>query len=488
MAEITAPGQNAAQTKQRKWRLALLLLFCVPIFALGKSPDRSSKPEWISWDSPQQSTLPVSAIESIPQPLAVLLPNNHGATHLTIIKQNATIDSVALTDLSRHKGHTGTLYLLPALPADSRVLTLDSANTEALGLPLIGNFTALQVLQQQRDIWFWQVPNWVTWLSVVAALGLALTCWRATMRQWLQGDARLGLNVAVGLLIVVIVGDTLFRVAGFSWLEYPGMPLPLISLALLGLTLAGLYFLVSLHTNTQLTLKELNVSLDQRVQQASAELQQRYAQFTADALDAAGMRERKAIYQSIHEDLSDKLLQLIYSSNTPQSADLARSALSELRDTRNLYPDQVQLLGDLLADARVEIETRCDQAGIQLVWDFPEHLYNGHLTARQSSALTRTLREAITNMLKHAQAKEVKICFWASDSGELMYTVSDDGLGMSTTHRPGRGLVNMQNRIRELGGELHLTANVPCGTELTFRLPLTKGSANTAVETRVSNE
>lgn len=235
----------------------------------------------------------------------------------------------------------------------------------------------------------------------------------------------------------------------------------------------ALYFLVTRHANNQLELSELNANLDARVREAEHELEDRYRLLKQDAVDTAALRERRSIYQSIHEDLSDKLLQLIYRAPAPETADLARAALAELRDTQKLDPEQHKEVPHILADALAEVQTRCEQAGLQLAWQVSPQLETLKLNARQESALTRTLREAISNLLKHAHAKHVEICFWLDDSSqkELQYTVSDDGVGIDPARPKGRGLINMRQRLEELGGQVGIsTANIG-GTCLHFSLP-----------------
>jgi signal transduction histidine kinase len=100
------------------------------------------------------------------------------------------------------------------------------------------------------------------------------------------------------------------------------------------------------------------------------------------------------------------------------------------------------------------------------------------LTARQESALLRTLREALSNLLKHAQARRVSVTAMVSmaDTGPtLRYVVADDGRGIAPTHRPGRGLVNMRNRMQELGGTVTIGPGENGGTRLQFTLPLHHG-------------
>jgi signal transduction histidine kinase len=275
-----------------------------------------------------------------------------------------------------------------------------------------------------------------------------------------------------------VLVDTLLVLANVHLARHPDNVLQTATVAQMIGVLLALYFLVASHGENLLQLAALNTSLDQRVQEAEAEFADRYAMFTHDALDAAALRERKTIYQSIHEDLSDKLLQLIYSASNPATADLARAALAELRDSRKLHPEQAHALEDVLADAFAEAQTRCEQTGLVLDWQVQGALQNWTLTARQESALLRTLREALSNLLKHAQAQRVTVTAMVSMADTpptLIYVVADDGRGIAPTHRPGRGLVNMRNRMQELGGTVTIGPGESGGTRLHFTLPLRHG-------------
>lgn len=277
---------------------------------------------------------------------------------------------------------------------------------------------------------------------------------------------------AVCLLMMTVIADQALQISNVELAAHPGMQLQLVPFAQIAGVLAALYFLVNQHADTQRELQNLNASLDARVKSATEELQARYQQLVKDALDAASMRERKNIYQSIHEDLSDKLLQLFYSAKDKNTADLARTALAELRDSRSITPDHKRLLVDVLADARTEIQQRCDQAGIDLKWLQDARLAECLVNARQSSAVNRTLREAFSNLFKHAKASQVMVELTINADSQLTYSVNDNGVGMVANTRPGRGLVNMQNRIRELGGSLTFSSPASGGTTLLFTLPL----------------
>ena len=85
--------------------------------------------------------------------------------------------------------------------------------------------------------------------------------------------------------------------------------------------------------------------------------------------------------------------------------------------------------------------------------------------------LFKIYREALTNIIKHAQAKTVKAEFSINRSG-LRLAIQDDGVGAGADagRVGGRGLTNMRARARDLGGEVALTAQR--GTCVTLELPL----------------
>lgn len=314
-------------------------------------------------------------------------------------------------------------------------------------------------------------------VNIIGALGLWLAS-SAQLAQGLRRDAasQSALALAVWLMALAVLLDSVLVLGNIALPGHPGQPLQTLAVAQMAGVLLALHFLVTSHVENQQQLAALNASLDERVQDAEAEIAERYAMLTRDALDAAALRERKTIYQSIHEDLSDKLLQLIYAAPDAATADLARAALAELRDSRKLHPDQAHALEEVLADAFAEAQTRCDQAGLLLDWQSDPSLQGWTVTARQESALLRTLREALSNLLKHARARHVRVTARVAQDGPaggvLHYGVCDDGVGMAPGQRNGRGLVNMHNRLQELGGRVEIGPGSAGGTWVQFSLPL----------------
>ncbi len=83
--------------------------------------------------------------------------------------------------------------------------------------------------------------------------------------------------------------------------------------------------------------------------------------------------------------------------------------------------------------------------------------------------MLRIYNEALTNVMKHAQAKSVRVNL--DISGErVALAINDDGIGIRQGHQAGRGIGNMKNRAQELGGTLLISSQK--GTTVFVELPL----------------
>jgi signal transduction histidine kinase len=87
----------------------------------------------------------------------------------------------------------------------------------------------------------------------------------------------------------------------------------------------------------------------------------------------------------------------------------------------------------------------------------------------------RLAQEALTNTLRHANAKSISLRILVSDE-TLTFAYRDDGRGLPREpHVDGRGLANMRRRVEEIGGSLDVESSLGCGTSLTARLPIDRG-------------
>jgi signal transduction histidine kinase len=79
------------------------------------------------------------------------------------------------------------------------------------------------------------------------------------------------------------------------------------------------------------------------------------------------------------------------------------------------------------------------------------------------------LREALTNVARHARATATRVDLSAGD--EVMVRVADNGIGIGTPQRTS-GIRNMAERAEALGGRLDVDQPPTGGTQLVWRAPL----------------
>ena len=92
------------------------------------------------------------------------------------------------------------------------------------------------------------------------------------------------------------------------------------------------------------------------------------------------------------------------------------------------------------------------------------------VAAAPTDAIAAVVREAVTNVAKHARATSLEVDL-RFDGHELTVDVSDDGVGLGANDDPRRsGLNNLQRRADIWGGTLTLTANEPHGTRLVWTI------------------
>ena len=91
-------------------------------------------------------------------------------------------------------------------------------------------------------------------------------------------------------------------------------------------------------------------------------------------------------------------------------------------------------------------------------------------------ALYRAAQEALTNIQKHAGARQVWLVLSTSDD-TVSLLISDDGRGLVLSRdQAGFGLRGLRERAERLGGTLHVEPRPGGGTQLSFSLPLPGGA------------
>ena len=194
----------------------------------------------------------------------------------------------------------------------------------------------------------------------------------------------------------------------------------------------------------------------------------------------ARMNERERIGRDLHDllghtlsliaiksELAGKLLERDASAAAIQVSEIesiARKALGEVREA--VSGIRASGFSAELATARLSLLS----AGVSLDARIPAL---PQLASDIESALALSLREAVTNIVRHAAADRVEVELQA-DPRSLALSISDDGRG--TEIKPGNGLTGMRERIEQLGGRLVVDSAPGVGTRLRIWLPITEGS------------
>ncbi len=181
--------------------------------------------------------------------------------------------------------------------------------------------------------------------------------------------------------------------------------------------------------------------------------------------------ERQRIVRDLHDDVGAELVTLMHCLQNSEHAERVAQVTRNLRGVVCGLSHCAMPLFEAAGEWRAEVEERCRLAGVVLHWrvdDVPDDLI---LTPRQFINLTRILREAVTNALRHAHPSNLNVKI-SVQSGKLELAVSDDGHGMDGQRKEGHGRHNMRMRAEELGGSLAWSVAEGEGCRVTANIPL----------------
>jgi signal transduction histidine kinase len=152
---------------------------------------------------------------------------------------------------------------------------------------------------------------------------------------------------------------------------------------------------------------------------------------------------------------------------------LVRGSMTEMRCALwDLYPEELQKL-DLknAIESVVKDLTSGNPFSVQLSFEG----ISRRLPAQIERGLLRISQEALSNVVKHAQAHEVRIEL-SLDSQQARLCVKDDGQGFHPELNPGTfGLASMQDRTKALGGVWTIHSEPGRGTEVHASIPIPPG-------------
>jgi len=188
------------------------------------------------------------------------------------------------------------------------------------------------------------------------------------------------------------------------------------------------------------------------------------------AVERGRSEERQRIAQDLHDDIGARLLTLMYKAQSPEMEDYVRHTLLDLKTLTRGLAAADHRLSHAAAEWKSDLTQRLTAAHVQLGWSF-ETDRDVRLSVVQWSALTRVMRELISNAIYHAQATQVDVTFSLVGT-QLTLSVADDGNGRDPqAWAHGLGLGGVRKRVKLLGGEVRWRENLPRGIVCEVRVP-----------------
>ena len=217
----------------------------------------------------------------------------------------------------------------------------------------------------------------------------------------------------------------------------------------------------------------------------AVDLSERVARDSLRRVLAGQELERRRLARELHDETGQALTSILLGLKNVEDA-------KDASDVREAAASLRQLVVGTLQDVRrlaVELRPKAlDDFGLvpaleRLVETFGEHtgievqlesrLGAERLPEEVETTLYRLIQEALTNVVKHAQARTVSIILLRRD-GSVSVLVEDDGRGFDPdgVRDDALGLVGMRERVGLLGGRLTIEAPADAGTTLAVEVPL----------------
>lgn len=198
------------------------------------------------------------------------------------------------------------------------------------------------------------------------------------------------------------------------------------------------------------------------------------------------VEDRERIAADLHDTVIQRLFatglglqSAVRSIDDPLAAAKVQDAVDQLDETiRQIRSTIFALQSPLVVgrSVREEILALATEAAASLGFE-PTVRFHGPVDSRVSDTigvqLLAVLREALSNVVRHAGASQVSLALTVTEV-ELLATVTDNGVGAGDGERPGgRGLASLRHRAEALGGTLELRARPEgSGTIVHWQVPL----------------
>jgi signal transduction histidine kinase len=202
--------------------------------------------------------------------------------------------------------------------------------------------------------------------------------------------------------------------------------------------------------------------------------------------------ERRRIARELHDQVGQILTAVKMNLHTVQQVSQASEVCCYIKDNIEAVDEALRLVRDLSVELRppvlddfglvtalhwyVDRYTKRTGLEVDVVIDIPDK--DERFSRELETACFRIAQEALTNIVRHAQANQVRLQL-VKDGGVLLLSVKDNGTGFDLERLRKRapraatlGLISMQERAHAAGGTIEIASANSRGTEVRLMLPL----------------
>jgi len=283
--------------------------------------------------------------------------------------------------------------------------------------------------------------------TVISIIGQALGFWGNTRKTFLLILSYVALSL--GLLYFLVEPEN-------YWSSFANL-----------LINGGFIIIFLVVLNQQLTERQKAVDLAESLESANAKLAASAAKIKTLTLQNERQRMARELHDTLSQGVAGHVLQLeaikahLAADRTERAAEIVETAIVRARTTlaesRAAIDDLRTMPADITESVRQKVERFKQSAGIPCKLDLS--IQENQLPAETTNHVLDILSESLMNIIRHAQASEVRVKFYIKHQ-TLALEVCDNGKGFDVdqTTSGHYGLVGMHERARLTGGTLGITS------------------------------
>jgi signal transduction histidine kinase len=209
----------------------------------------------------------------------------------------------------------------------------------------------------------------------------------------------------------------------------------------------------------------------------------------------AVMQERERLSRELHDGVAQLVADLLLRLDTIKElveADRPQEAEAELERLHGVADEIYEDIGESIAGLRTNLTERGLVRALQDYVDQFEERHQIPTSLRTDAAVDqlsplaalqvfRLIQEALTNVRKHAAAREATVTLTSNGPDQLRVVIADDGQGFTPGPQSNGkarplGLTSMRERVEALGGTFQVNSQPGSGTQVTATIPMSRTS------------